>query len=62
MSSDLGGTSKEAMMAGSWIGMRFPTPETIPYLVLFSDHTLPTIEGVMGVGYGSKRVKSAQAT
>ena len=33
-------------MAGSWMGIRFPGPETIPCLVPFPDQTQPTVEGV----------------
>ena len=33
------------------MGFRFPYPETIPYLVPFSDQTQPTIEGVRGRGF-----------
>ena len=37
MASDMGGTSGDTMMASSWMGIRFPGPETIPCLVLFLD-------------------------
>ena len=47
MACDLGGTSRETSMAGSWMGIKFPGPETIPFLVPFPDQTQPTIEGVM---------------
>ena len=46
LACDLGGTSREASMAGSWMGIRFPCPETIPCLVPFLDQTQPIIEGV----------------
>ena len=46
MACDLGGTSRETRMAGSWMGLRFPGPETIPCLVLFPDQMQSTVEGV----------------
>ena len=46
MVSDLGGTSRETMMAGSWMVLRYPDPDTIPCLVSFPDQTQPTVEGV----------------
>ena len=46
LACDLDGTSRETSMTGSWMGIRFPGPETIPCLVLFPDQTQPTVEGV----------------
>ena len=36
---ELGRTSRDTMIAGSWMGIRFPGPKTIPCLVLFLDYT-----------------------
>ena len=49
LASDLGESSTEKMMAGSWMGLGFPSPETIPCLVLFLDQTQLPIEGVVGI-------------
>ena len=36
------------------MGLRFIGPEAIPYLVLFSDQTLLTTEGVVGIWFGEE--------
>ena len=46
LACDLGGTSMETSMAGSWMGIRFPSLENIPCFAPFPNQTQSTIEGV----------------